>query len=66
MKQDRKQADIQRRDFLRGGLAAGAGATIAATVPGVALAATGEDAPASTEENYRITRHIADYYKSTL
>lgn len=66
MKKDQKQADIQRRNFLRGGLAAGAGATIAATVPGVTLAATGEDAPARPEENYRLTRHIADYYKSTL
>ena len=46
MKQDRKQADIQRRDFLRGSVAAGAGATIAAAVPGAALASTREEAPA--------------------
>jgi hypothetical protein len=66
MKQDRKQADPGRRDFLRGSVAAGASATIVAAVPGTALATTGEDTPAKPKENYRITRHIADYYKSTL
>ena len=66
MKQDKKQADTNRRDFLRGSVAAGAGATIAAALPGAALASTEDEVPASTEENYRITRHIADYYKSTL
>jgi len=65
MKRDRKQTDTKRREFLRGSVAAGAGATIAAAVPGAALAATGEEAPAKPDENYRITRHITDYYKST-
>jgi hypothetical protein len=66
MKQDRNQADTTRRNFLRGSVAAGAGAAIAAAVPGASLAVTSEDAPAQSDENYRITRHIADYYKSTL
>ena len=66
MKQDKKQADTNRRDFLRGSVAAGAGATIAAALPGAARATTEDEVEANSEENYRLTRHIADYYKSTL
>lgn len=66
MKQDRNQADTTRRNFLRGSVAAGAGAAIAAAIPGATLAVTREDAPAKPDDNYRLTRHVADYYKSTL
>lgn len=54
-----------RRDFLRTSVAVGAGATVAAAVPGAAMADT-ETVEAKPKENYRLTRHIADYYKSTL
>ena len=63
-----KKPDQQaRRHFLRGSVAAGAGVTVAAAVPGVALGADAQgqqDAPKN--EKYRVTKHISDYYKSTF
>ena len=63
---DTQDPDIKRRDFLRGSLAAATG--VAATV------ATGSSVASATEtevaiesdkkEGYRLTKHIADYYKS--
>lgn len=63
---DAQAPDIKRRDFLRGSLVAATG--VAATV------ATGSSAASATEtaiaiepdkkEGYRLTKHIADYYKS--
>ncbi len=54
-----------RREFLRRSAAAGAGATIAATLPATALAEEAAvDKVEAKEENYRVTRHISDYYKS--
>ncbi len=66
MKKLTKNPDSSRRDFLRGSVAAGAGASIVATVPGAALAAQAEQEPDRPVENYRLTRHIADYYKSAV
>lgn len=63
---DAQAPDIKRRDFLRGSLVAATG--VAATV------ATGNSLASATEtelaiepnkkEGYRLTKHIADYYKS--
>jgi hypothetical protein len=62
-----KPGNSDRRDFLRGSVVAGAGVTVAAAVPGVALAEPVEpETKVAKNENYRLTRHISDYYKSTL
>ncbi|KAA3630686.1 MAG: formate dehydrogenase [Proteobacteria bacterium] len=53
-----------RRDFLKSSALAGAGATIASTLPGAAIAAPSEDAGDKPTDKYRVTRHIADYYKT--
>lgn len=53
-----------RRDFLRAGAAAGAGATIAAALPGAASAAEPEAKRELPNEKYRVTKHVADYYKT--
>jgi hypothetical protein len=68
MTKDKKETNrTSRRNFLRGSAVVGTGAAIAAAIPATAAAATQaqeEDAP--TEEGYRLTQHIADYYKSTV
>ena len=66
MKQDDKQTSASRRAFLRGTVATGAGAAVAATVPGVAIAATSDTSPEpdTKQKGYRLTQHILDYYKS--
>jgi len=64
MKQQ-KPDNRARRQFLRGSVAAGAGVTVAATVPGVGLAGQTPEQPEVKNENYRVTKHISDYYKST-
>ncbi|MCZ7597939.1 MAG: twin-arginine translocation signal domain-containing protein [Gammaproteobacteria bacterium] len=53
-----------RRDFLRAGAAAGAGATIAAALPGAASAVEPEAGRELPNEKYRVTKHVADYYKT--
>jgi len=59
--------DSQRRKFLRGSIAAATGVAAASTVAGSSLASMAEN-DAGTEpdknEGYRLTKHIADYYKS--
>ena len=58
------EAKISRRQFLSGGAAIGATA-VAVAIPSTALAV--EAAPVvenKKEEGYRLTQHIADYYKS--
>jgi len=59
--------DSQRRKFLRGSIAAATGVAAASTVAGSSLASMAEsDAGTEPEkkEGYRLTKHIADYYKS--
>ena len=59
--------DKKRRRFLKGSLAAAGGAAAASTVAGTALAGmadTNTAAEVDEEEGYRLTKHIADYYKS--
>ncbi|MDQ5770712.1 twin-arginine translocation signal domain-containing protein [Thiothrix subterranea] len=56
-----------RRDFLRGTLAAGTGAALAVTLPGVASAeppAVIAPAEPQAKQGYRETAHIAAYYKT--
>ena len=64
---DKEQpADSQRRDFLRGSVAAATGIA-AATAAGTSIAAVAETVVGvepDKKEGYRLTRHIADYYKS--
>ena len=65
MKKDQKQIDdVGRRSFLRGSATAGAGAAIAAAVPGIAAAAD-EPKPDDEKKGYRLTDHIIAYYKTT-
>ncbi|MBS1269655.1 MAG: hypothetical protein MAG794_00606 [Gammaproteobacteria bacterium] len=67
MKKDRHHPDVDRRNFLRNSTVTGAGAIVAAAVPDTALAMNfGEEGPAKQDENYRLTKHIADYYKSAM
>jgi len=62
-----RQSKTARRNFLRAGVVAGAGATVVAAVPGVALGSDeSQEQTARQPENYRLTKHISDYYKSTL
>ncbi len=59
------EAKISRRQFLSSGAALGATAVAAVAIPNAALAA--EEVPVvqnNKEEGYRLTQHIADYYKS--
>ena len=63
------EANLSRRKFLSGGAALSASAVVAAAIPQAAIAVTDqEDSPENTvenkEEGYRLTQHIADYYKS--
>lgn len=59
--------DSQRRKFLRGSIVAATGVAAASTIAGSSLASIDEtDAGVEAEkkEGYRLTKHIADYYKS--
>lgn len=60
--------DKTRRKFLKGSLAVATGAAAASTVAGSALAGAADTEAAAEvekkEEGYRLTKHIADYYKS--
>ena len=67
---DSNSPGLKRRDFLRGSIAAATGvaATVAAgnsaaSVTESALA-TGSKSEPDKKEGYRLTKHIADYYKS--
>jgi len=61
-----QHTDTRRRDFLRGSIAAAVATALSATagksVAGVAETAAGTEA--IKKEGYRVTKHIADYYKS--
>ncbi len=63
------EVKLSRRKFLSGGASLSASAVVAATIPQAALAATDQEASLENtvenkEEGYRLTQHIADYYKS--
>ncbi len=57
---------VSRREFLSKGAVLGAGAIASATLPNAAVAAIPEELKVEKkkEEGYRLTQHIADYYKS--
>ena len=66
MKKQHKQTDQQRRKFLRGSIATGAGAVIATAVPAVAISNTSDsaDQPEKESAGYQLSQHILDYYKT--
>lgn len=65
MKSDDRPQDGGRRRFLAGSVVAGAGAAVAAAVPGSALADRGSGQPQQAATGYRLSQHVLDYYKST-
>lgn len=59
------EATISRRKFLSGGAILSASAVAVAIAPNVATAAVKTEIKVDKkEEGYRLTQHIADYYKS--
>jgi hypothetical protein len=67
MMSDTKQLpDTQRRDFLRDSLVAATGvaATVVAAKSRASVTATEVTVEADKPDGYRLTKHIADYYKS--
>jgi hypothetical protein len=71
MKKELKQKpDSNRRAFLRGTASAGASVAIAVatSLPGLSSASTDDPSSesAKTKKGYRLTPHIAAYYKSTV
>jgi hypothetical protein len=66
MSEKEQLPDAQRRDFLRGSIAAATGVAVTAAA-GQAVASVADTA-VSTEpekkEGYQLTQHILDYYKS--
>lgn len=59
------EAKLTRRKFLSGSAVLGASAVAVAVAPNIAVAATKTEAKVDKkEEGYRLTQHIADYYKS--
>jgi hypothetical protein len=68
MKKFDKQTNPGRRAFLSGTVAAAAGTTIAASMPCVVANAmpADETTPEKQEDGYRLTPHVAKYYKTTL
>ncbi|MEW8097471.1 MAG: hypothetical protein AB2748_16610 [Candidatus Thiodiazotropha endolucinida] len=67
-KQLKQKPDPKRRAFLRGTASAGVGVAVAASLPGLTTASTDEasSVEAKTKKGYRLTPHIAAYYKSTV
>lgn len=66
MKDQDQKHNRARREFLRGTVAAGAGAALVAAVPGMAETAPEDTVSAEPEakQGYRVTPHIAAYYKT--
>jgi len=59
------EAKLSRRKFLSGSAILSASAVAVAIAPNAAVAATKtEPVVEKKEEGYRLTQHIADYYKS--
>ena len=53
-----------RRSFLRKSALIGGGVASAAAMPGQVVAAEAPIEPTVKDDNYRMTEHIAEYYKS--
>jgi hypothetical protein len=60
----KNQERSSRRSFLRKSALIGGGVASAAALPGQVLAAEEIIEPEVKNENYRMTEHIAEYYKS--
>jgi hypothetical protein len=60
----KNQKRSSRRSFLRKGALVGGGVATAAALPGQALAAEELPEPEVKNDNYRVTDHIAEYYKT--
>ncbi len=60
----KSQDRSSRRSFLRKSAFIGGGVASAAALPGQALAAEELTEPEVKNDNYRMTDHIAEYYKS--
>lgn len=60
------EAKISRRKFLSGGAILSASAVAVAIAPNVAVAAAKAEPKVENkkEEGYRLTEHVAEYYKS--
>ncbi len=58
--------DLTRRKFISGGALLGVSVVTAVALPNVAVAAsnTVEEVENNKDEGYKLTKHIADYYKS--
>lgn len=67
MSKKQQQTDPQRRDFLKGSITAATGlaATMATGNSIAAIADKSVGQEPEKKEGYRLTQHIADYYKST-
>lgn len=63
---DPQSPDIKRRDFLRGSIVAATGVAVTAATGNSAasVAETAVSIELDKKEGYRLTKHIADYYKS--
>jgi len=59
------EAKLTRRKFLSGGAVIGASAVAVAVAPNIVAATSKTEVKVEKkEEGYRLTQHIADYYKS--
>ena len=67
-KQSTNTPDTKRRAFLRGTAGAGVGVAVAVTLPGLTTASVEEasEEKAESQKGYRLTPHIAAYYKTTV
>ncbi|MCG8041960.1 MAG: hypothetical protein AB2729_05340 [Candidatus Thiodiazotropha taylori] len=67
-KKSRKTPDNQRRAFLRGTAGAGVGVAALAALPGLTAASVEEasEEKSESQKGYRLTPHIAAYYKTTI
>jgi hypothetical protein len=63
---DSQAPDIKRRDFLRGSIvtATGVAAAVATGSSAASVTETAVSIEPDKKEGYRLTKHIADYYKS--
>ncbi|MBL4711721.1 MAG: twin-arginine translocation signal domain-containing protein [Gammaproteobacteria bacterium] len=65
MADKKKKLNEGRREFLRGSAVVGAGVVAVSGLSGQAVASVDiENTEKPTEEGYRLTKHILEYYKT--
>jgi nitrous oxide reductase len=68
MNKEQHSPDQKRRRFLRDATMVGAGVAVAVSLPGLAAKSGPEEEPAAdqakSQKGYRLTPHIAAYYKT--